>query len=62
MLYLRPSRLLPELPLAKGDGRYACIWGSQKHQWATYLLTGCKFQVPQNARRLINVYAINFMP
>jgi hypothetical protein len=27
-----------------------------------YLLTGCKFQVPQNARRLINVYAINFMP
>jgi len=25
-------------------------------------LTGCKFQVPQNARRLINVYAINFMP
>jgi hypothetical protein len=25
-------------------------------------LTGCKFQVPQNLRRLINVYAINFMP
>ncbi len=37
MLYLRPSRLLPELPLAKGDGRYACLWGSQKHQWATSL-------------------------
>jgi hypothetical protein len=27
-----------------------------------FLLTGCKFQVPQNLRRLINVYAINFMP
>ena len=26
------------------------------------IITGCKFQVPQNARRLINVYAINFMP
>jgi hypothetical protein len=37
VLYLRPFRLLPELPLAKGDGRYACLWGSQKHQWATSL-------------------------
>jgi len=25
-------------------------------------VTGCKFYVPQNARRLINVYAINFIP
>jgi hypothetical protein len=25
-------------------------------------ITGCEFQIPQNARRLINVYAINFMP
>jgi hypothetical protein len=25
-------------------------------------LTGCKFQVPQNARRWIKVYAITFMP
>jgi hypothetical protein len=25
-------------------------------------ITGCKFQVPQNARKLISVYAINFMP
>jgi hypothetical protein len=27
-----------------------------------FYITGCKFQVPQNLRRLINVYAINFMP
>jgi hypothetical protein len=25
-------------------------------------LTGCEFQVPQNLRRLINVYASTFMP
>jgi hypothetical protein len=25
-------------------------------------ITGCEFQIPQNARRLINVYAITFMP
>src|SRR5262249_21905376 len=25
-------------------------------------LTGCEFQVPQNLRKLINVYANNFMP
>jgi hypothetical protein len=25
-------------------------------------VTGCKFYTPQNARRLINVYAINFIP
>ena len=25
-------------------------------------ITGCKFYTPQNARRLINVYAINFIP
>jgi len=29
---------------------------------ASTQITGCKFQVPQNLRRLINVYAINFMP
>ena len=29
---------------------------------AFFHITGCKFQAPQNARRLINVYAINFMP
>jgi hypothetical protein len=27
-----------------------------------WYITGCEFQVPQNSRRLINVYAINFMP
>jgi hypothetical protein len=26
------------------------------------VLTGCEFEIPQNARRLINVYAIHFMP
>ena len=26
------------------------------------IITGCKFYTPQNARRLINVYANNFMP
>jgi hypothetical protein len=25
-------------------------------------ITGCEFQVPQNLRRLINVYAITFIP
>ena len=25
-------------------------------------ITGCEFQIPQNLRRLINVYASNFMP
>ena len=29
---------------------------------AGFHLTGCKFQKPQNARRLINVYASNFIP
>jgi hypothetical protein len=38
--------------------------GLSNHRWIVggKLLTGCKFQVPQNLRRLINVYAINFMP
>jgi hypothetical protein len=36
--------------------------GTESNRLATYHITGCKFQVPQNARRLINVYAINFMP
>jgi hypothetical protein len=27
-----------------------------------YHLTGCEFYVPQNLRRLINVYASTFMP
>lgn len=27
-----------------------------------YVLTGCQFSVPQNSRRLISLYAINFIP
>src|SRR5712664_1822554 len=34
----------------------------QRYLSRPYMLTGCKFQVPQNLRRLINVYASNFMP
>jgi len=36
-----------------------CDWERYKEFKA---ITGCEFQVPQNSRRLINVYAINFMP
>ena len=32
------------------------------HVAAFFQITGCKFQKPQNARRLINVYASNFIP
>ena len=35
---------------------------SASNQYRLCSVTGCKFQVPQNSRRLINVYAINFMP
>jgi class 3 adenylate cyclase len=34
----------------------------RRHAEGFFHLTGCKFEIPQNSRRLINVYAIHFMP
>jgi len=38
------------------------LFGEDSLRYVLNELTGCKFRVPQNARRFINVYAINFMP
>jgi ATP-dependent exoDNAse (exonuclease V) alpha subunit len=42
--------------------RFGWTYAATVHKSQGSELTGCKFQVPQNLRRLINVYAINFMP
>jgi hypothetical protein len=45
------------------DPAYRLVAAELEQRWEVALqITGCKFQVPQNLRRLINVYAINFMP
>ena len=47
----------------QGIAHFAQKRDSLPEVWTrTSMITGCKFQVPQNTRRLINVYAINFMP
>ena len=57
--------LAEELYAYLGLARYEHLpWGRppESTRSGSYQLTGCEFQVPQNLRRLINVYASTFMP
>jgi hypothetical protein len=38
------------------------FFSALRRKCATFRITGCEFQIPQNLRRLINVYASTFMP